>query len=407
MGFKKLAIANWKQFEKVDVEFHPRLTVLTGANGSGKTTILNLLSRHFGWNYQELSTPAKDKKTGRFKFFTRFFKKSHEGDDKSIGLLTYSDGKEAKLKVPDSNAAQYQVQMEGQQSMAGFHIPSLRPVFTYTQVNQLSTRKREKKQAFDLVSNSYKNREFGGRDRPSNFYIKETLLTWAIYGYGNEVIERDDEQMEYYRGFQRILGKILPKTLGFNGLAIRNSEVVLITDSGDFMLDAVSGGVSALIDLSWHVYMYLTKEKEPFTVLIDEVENHLHASMQRELLGNLLGVFPSVQFIVATHSPLIVGSVRESCAYALRYNENNKVYSERLDLVNKAKSASEILREVLGVPFTMPVWVEEKLNDIVNRYSERGVSRESIADMRKELTDIGLGELVPEAISSVVDKKSD
>jgi len=149
--------------------------------------------------------------------------------------------------------------------------------------------------------------------------------------------------------------------------------------------------------------MYSTKEKEPFTVLIDEVENHLHATMQRELLPNLLLSFPNVQFIVSTHTPLIVGSVRESFVYALRYNENHKVYSDKLDLVNKAKSASDILREVLGVPFTMPLWGEEELNQIVKKYSERGITSESLTEMRKELSDIGLASLVPEAISKVID----
>jgi len=335
----------------------------------------------------------------------RFFKKRYESTEPVIGELAYDDGKKAQLKVPDSNSAQYRIVIENQQAVAGFHIPSLRPVFTYTPVEQVSIRKRNKKQAFNLVSNSYKNREFGSHDKPSNFYIKETLLTWAIYGFGNEVIQSDQEQMDYYNGFQRILRKVLPKTLGFKELTIRNSEIVFVTDSGDFMIDAVSGGVSALIDLSWQIYMYSTKEKEPFTVLIDEVENHLHATMQRELLPNLLLAFPNVQFIVSTHTPLIVGSVRQSFVYALRYNKNHKVYSDKLDLVNKAKSASDILREVLGMPFTMPLWVEEELTQIVNKYSERGISGESLVEMRKELTKIGLATLVPEAISKLMDKK--
>ena len=42
-------VGGWRQFRRMDVEFHERLTVLTGANGSGKTSILNVLARHFGW----------------------------------------------------------------------------------------------------------------------------------------------------------------------------------------------------------------------------------------------------------------------------------------------------------------------------------------------------------------------
>ena len=46
--FKRLNVKEWRQFSDVDIVFHEHLTVLTGANGAGKTTILNLLSKSTG-----------------------------------------------------------------------------------------------------------------------------------------------------------------------------------------------------------------------------------------------------------------------------------------------------------------------------------------------------------------------
>jgi len=63
MNFQKLTIQNWQQFQNIEVDFHDRLTILTGANASGKTTILNLLARHCGWDAKSLATPKKDLKT--------------------------------------------------------------------------------------------------------------------------------------------------------------------------------------------------------------------------------------------------------------------------------------------------------------------------------------------------------
>ena len=202
--------------------------------------------------------------------------------------------------------------------------------------------------------------------------------------------------------------KVLPKTLGFKEISIRNYEIVLITASGDFMLDAVSGGVSAIIDLAWQIYTFTNKGDEFMTVLIDEVENHLHPNMQRSILPDLLSAFPNIQFIVSTHSPLVVGSVKNSNVYAFRHKNVEgkfRVVNEKLDLVNKARTATEILNEVLGVPFTMPLWVEDKLNELVAKYTQQEISEDTFDKMRAELKEIGLEELMPEAMKKTLNKK--
>ena len=43
-------------------------------------------------------------------------------------------------------------------------------------------------------------------------------------------------------------------------------------------------------------------------VLIDEIDLHLHANLQRSLVPRLRAVLPKVQFIVTTHSPLVLSS---------------------------------------------------------------------------------------------------
>ncbi len=54
-SFKNLKLSRWRQFEEIDLDLDSNVCVLTGPNGCGKTTVLNVLGRHFGWNLRFLA----------------------------------------------------------------------------------------------------------------------------------------------------------------------------------------------------------------------------------------------------------------------------------------------------------------------------------------------------------------
>jgi predicted ATP-binding protein involved in virulence len=70
--FDKLEIKQWQQFEEVELQLHERLTIITGSNGCGKTTLLSLFAKHSGWAHNSLSIPKKDKKNWRYKILPAF-----------------------------------------------------------------------------------------------------------------------------------------------------------------------------------------------------------------------------------------------------------------------------------------------------------------------------------------------
>src|SRR5690606_14860939 len=83
-------------------------------------------------------------------------------------------------------------------------------------------------------------------------------------------------------------------------------------------------------------------------VLIDEIELHLHPKWQRDVLQRLRNVFKACQFVVTTHSPLVLGEVEARCVRFLEF-ENGKV-----DVTVPAEAygmdANRILQELMDAP---------------------------------------------------------
>ncbi|RKQ43436.1 putative AbiEii toxin of type IV toxin-antitoxin system [Roseivirga pacifica] len=411
---KSINIESWRQFDNVQIDFHPRLTILTGANGAGKTTLLNIINQHFGWQNNLVGTAKRDKKTGGLKYLTGFWKSIFESNFSDsnnpnnpdrIGDLIYANGSRTNLLIPKKIDTTYQVQIQQQQPLKGFNIPSHRPIYKYQNVPNIKTSVITKRQAFQQYRKSQVKRYFGSHsDKTETYFIKETLISLAALGYGNQIVNANEGAIRIYEGFIEILRTVLPPKLGFKSLSVRIPEVVLETDSGEFSIDAVSGGIASIIDLAWQIYMFDESDQQ-FVVSFDEPENHLHPEMQKTLLPNFLKAFPNVQFIVASHNPFIISSVNDSNVYALVYNEENKVVSELLENVEKSGTANEILRQALGIETTTPEWVDDRIDDLLEKYSSAGITPENIQTFKHELTEIGLSNYINQAVVELISRK--
>jgi hypothetical protein len=95
-----------------------------------------------------------------------------------------------------------------------------------------------------------------------------------------------------------------------------------VTSEGRILFDVAGERVSTLAlsdgyrsvlaltgDLVWRLMQAFPKSEDPLgeegVVLIDELDIHLHPKWQRTIAGWLRALFPNLQFIVATHSPLL------------------------------------------------------------------------------------------------------
>lgn len=419
--FTRLSIKDWRQFSNIDIVFHEHLTVLTGANGTGKTTVLNLLSKSTGWNPQFVSSYEKDEK-GVSKYFNSlkslgqklFIKLTSTNDNQAIknklGELEFSDGVICDLVLPDNiTNGTYGIEIKGGKTEKGVYVNSHRPNFPYKAVKSVPTSVASRQQIYSkynefnktFVFDTYRN----ANEVSATSLIKETLASLAIFGYGNQSVIPNETARKLFEGYVNILRIVLPPKLGFENISVNIPEVMLCTKTGNFPIDAVSGGISSIIDITWQLYMF-ADTSESFVALIDEPENHLHPELQKSFLGNLIKAFPNVQFIVATHNPFMISAVKESNVYVLDYNEEHKVFSTKLDYVNRAGTSNAILREVLGIDTSIPFWAENHLKQIIREYLAKDFTQDNLDNLRREMEEIGLAEFIPDTISQIAGGKS-
>ncbi len=86
----------------------------------------------------------------------------------------------------------------------------------------------------------------------------------------------------------------------------------------------------------------------PGIVLIDEVDLHLHPAWQQLIVGLLSTAFPSVQFILSTHSPQVLSTIDSSAIRVIKLSEGNAQIKPPL-LQTRGVESADILARVMEV----------------------------------------------------------
>jgi predicted ATP-binding protein involved in virulence len=129
------------------------------------------------------------------------------------------------------------------------------------------------------------------------------------------------------------------------------------------------------------------------TVLIDEIDLHLHPSLQSVVLKGLQRAFPKLQFIVTTHAPMIMSGIEpkeENIIYKLSYTQE-KGY-QMFPVQTYGLNVSTIVEMILEqTPRTKEI--HEKLNQLFNHIDDDQyqVAKALLDDMREQF-----GENLPE-----------
>lgn len=105
-------------------------------------------------------------------------------------------------------------------------------------------------------------------------------------------------------------------------------------------------------------------------VLIDEIDAHLHVTLQKKVFNFFANSFPNIQFVISTHSPFVVQSVSD----AIIYNLSNNEQMEDLSIYSYSSIVKGLLGEATNSDDLEGLLAEVgellKSNDFGNRFDE-------------------------------------
>jgi hypothetical protein len=140
-----------------------------------------------------------------------------------------------------------------------------------------------------------------------------------------------------HKEITRLLNRTLPSGMRFTGRFHKDQQPLFAHQGVVLPFPALSDGYRAYIGLLGDILSHLSDccpKGRPLTdltgvVMVDDVDLHLHPQWQRVVVPRLARAFPNLQFILTTHSPLVVGTVH---AENVRVIGNHQIhqFSERL-----------------------------------------------------------------------------
>ena len=176
------------------------------------------------------------------------------------------------------------------------------------------------------------------------------------------------------------LGFISPKDTDFRFVKIeRDLEPVFSLNGSECYLEELSSGFKSVLSIILNIVDWIESvnegenmkiENAEGTVLIDEIDAHLHPSWQATVLSSLREIYPKLQFVVTTHSPNVIMSA--NAGEVLLFNNDKGIVNVKPDERSfGAWQFNDILSDVMQSPDLDRVTVLPELNELNKAYNEK------------------------------------
>lgn len=397
MKIDSLQITHFRGIHSMDLELHPKMNVLVGVNGAGKSTVLDalaiLLSRFVSMIRSGKNTgkeiAAQDVSAGReFSALRACFSDAERrfawGVMRSLVRSRKKDPRvEAILRRADSGdfesirALASEIREEAERTGGKCSVP----VVVYYQTNRIALkfpRFVHTDRDFSLMSiysDALSSRAdyrvllewFRERENVENREFRRLVLevqaaTQPGTGQGTSETRRiaeeyrDSALQTLRNAWKAFMPELSKFTIQPDPLRLEAEK-----NGTPFRIDQLSDGEKSLLalvgDIARRLAIANPTMSDPLKgegiILVDEIDLHFHPQRQRTLIPQLQEVFPNCQFIVATHSPQILGHVYAESVFLLEENEDGVIELRRPE-ESYGMTTNEILEDLMDVPAREP-----------------------------------------------------
>lgn len=400
MRIERLELRNFRCFEHISAKLHPKMNVMVGINGTGKTTMLEAIRIFVGAAFCELdkienriSSPSIADDDVRLHNLESQYPVRIEGVvDVDKGLLPDKLARWDRTlekyggRTKFDNSKDVKSLSKNIQSIIrdGKDIPI--PVIAYYSTDRY---KKEKRNTGLEADGSRLRGYYNALDSTTNIWfflnIIKTETLWEL---------QEGKKSAVLSMVRKVIVQCVPDCKEIKH-DVKQDKLIITQANGEkvpfsSLSDGVRNVLSMVMELALRCYLLNPSQGEnapsetPGIVLIDEIDLHLHPEWQLHILNDLTSVFGRIQFIVSTHAPLILSSLQDGEILSI---SDRKVYN----FPNQYKRRPEQILKDMNTSIASDD-IEKALADYrLLIEAGKGKSEEAVALRKKLVSALGEG----------------
>lgn len=335
-SLKQLSLRNFRLFgedeQVLKFSSDKNVTILVGNNGSGKSSILDAIAisiSTFTANFPGQAIKqytdsdvhiTENEEYGDYMQVESIFETCYNGD---IDILRYRQG---KVKAPEGVLKNVNSYAELLMSKINNEEQCNLPIVAYYGTGRGQIKAPERKRDFKKAFTRW-DAYTGALEASANF---RQFIEWFDLMEDEERREREDRRDWDYKSkpletVRKALSTFVGEKFSNPRMMIHPLRFVMDERVGDgkcrqLRIEQMSDGykiVTAMVaDIASRMAEANPDKENPLMsngiVLIDEIDLHLHPKWQRTIIDSLSKTFPNIQFIVSTHSPIILSGAMDA-----------------------------------------------------------------------------------------------